>query len=74
MEELYKRACMYERFLPVMTQAEQRLVVHGVAPTLAEVNSWAALLEQRDRRLDSVFARAFKKQKIWNKKKTSPLQ
>jgi hypothetical protein len=64
----------FERFLPVMTTAEQRRIACGVVPTVAELDNWAARLEQRDRRLDSVFARAYNNQRVWNRKKTIPLQ
>lgn len=66
--------CAFERFLPVMTNADQRRIACGVVPTVAELDNWAMQLGERDRRLDSVFKRAYKKQTTWNRYRTIRLQ
>lgn len=67
-------ARVFEHLLPVMTIAEQRRIMAGVVPSVAELDNWALLLRERDNRLDGVFTRAYKNQKLWKKTKTIRLK
>lgn len=67
-------ACVFEHLLPVMNEAEQQRIAAGVVPSVAELDNWARLLQERDNRLVNAFARAYKNQKLWKKTKTIRLK
>jgi len=67
-------ARVFEHLLPVMNAAEQRRIAAGVVPSVAELDNWARLLQERDNRLDGVFTRAYQNQKLWKKTKTIRLK
>lgn len=56
----------YEKYLPVLTPSE----VYGLLtsrPTLAQLQDWSQRLNNHRARLESVFSRAYQKQKDYGR-------
>lgn len=59
----------YEKYLPVLTPSE----VDGLLtsrPTLAQLQDWSQRLNNHRARLESVFSRAYQKQKDYGRQKS----
>lgn len=51
----------WERYIPVMTEKEQRDIMQGVAPTAAQLAEWSQLLTISTAKRDAALARAYAK-------------
>ncbi len=56
----------YEEYLPVLTPSEVDLLLAS-RPTLAQLQDWAQRLNNHRARLESVFSRAYQKQKDYGR-------
>jgi hypothetical protein len=51
----------WERYIPVMTEKEQRDIMQGVAPNAAQLAEWSQRLITSTAKRDAAFARAYAK-------------
>lgn len=56
----------YEEFLPVLTNSEVDLLLAS-RPSLAQLQDWSQRLNNNRARLESVFSRAYQKQKDYGR-------
>lgn len=56
----------YEKYLPVLTPSEVDLLLDS-RPTLAQLQDWSQRLNNHRARLESVFSRAYQKQKDYGR-------
>lgn len=56
----------YEKYLPVLTPSEVDLLLAS-RPTLAQLQDWSQRLNNHRARLESVFSRAYQKQKDYGR-------
>ena len=56
----------YEKYLPVLTPSEVDLLLAS-RPTLAQLQDWSQRLNNNRARLESVFSRAYQKQKDYGR-------
>lgn len=56
----------YEEFLPVLTPSEVEGLLDS-RPSLAQLQDWSQRLNNHRARLDSVFSRAYQKQKDYGR-------
>lgn len=56
----------YEEYLPVLTPSEVDLLLAS-RPTLAQLQDWSQRLNNHRARLESVFSRAYQKQKDYGR-------
>ena len=56
----------YEKYLPVLTPSEVDLLLAS-RPSLAQLQDWSQRLNNNRARLESVFSRAYKKQKDYGR-------
>ena len=61
MKEAIINLLAWERYIPVMTENEQRDIMQGVAPTAAQLAEWSQLLTISTAKRDAAFARAYAK-------------
>lgn len=51
----------WEKFIPVMTENEQRDIMHGAAPNAAQIAEWSQRLITSTAKRDAALARAYAK-------------
>ena len=51
----------WERYIPVMTENEQRDIMQGKTPTAAQLAEWSQLLTSSTAKRDAALARAYAK-------------
>lgn len=56
----------YEEYLPVLTPSEVDMLLAS-RPTLAQLQDWSQRLNNHRARLESVFSRAYQKQKDYGR-------
>lgn len=56
----------YEEYLPVLTPSEVDLLLAS-RPSLAQLQEWSQRLNNNQARLESVFSRAYQKQKDYGR-------
>lgn len=56
----------YEKYLPVLTPSEVDLLLAS-RPSLAQLQDWSQRLNNHRARLESVFSRAYQKQKDYGR-------
>lgn len=56
----------YEKYLPVLTPSEVDLLL-AYRPSLAQLQDWSQRLNNHRARLESVFSRAYQKQKDYGR-------
>lgn len=56
----------YEEYLPVLTPSEVNLLLAS-RPSLAQLQDWSQRLNNHRARLESVFSRAYQKQKDYGR-------
>lgn len=56
----------YEKYLPVLTPSEVDLLLAS-RPSLAQLQDWSQRLNNQRARLESVFSRAYQKQKDYGR-------
>lgn len=56
----------YEKYLPVLTPSEVDLLLAS-RPTLAQLQDWSQRLNNHRARMESVFSRAYQKQKDYGR-------
>ncbi len=56
----------YEKYLPVLTPSEVDLLLDS-HPSLAQLQDWSQRLNNHRARLESVFSRAYQKQKDYGR-------
>jgi len=61
MKEAIINLLAWERYIPVMTEKEQRDIMQGVAPTAAQLAEWSQLLTISTAKRDAALARAYAK-------------
>ena len=61
MKEAIINLLAWEKYIPVMTEKEQRDIMQGVAPTAAQLAEWSKRLITSTAKRDAAFARAYAK-------------
>jgi hypothetical protein len=61
MKEAIINLLAWERYIPVMTEKEQRDIMQGVAPTATQLAEWSQLLTISTAKRDAALARAYAK-------------
>lgn len=61
MKEAIINLLEWEKFIPVMTENEQRDIMQGVAPTASQLAEWSQLLITSTAKRDAALARAYAK-------------
>ena len=61
MKEAIMNLLAWERYIPVMTEKEQRDIMQGVVPTASQLAEWSQLLTTSTAKRDAALARAYAK-------------
>ena len=61
MKEAIINLLAWERYIPVMTEKEQRDIMQGVAPNAAQLAEWSQRLITSTAKRDAALARAYAK-------------
>ena len=61
MKEAIINLLAWEKFIPVMTEKEQRDIMQGVAPNATQLAEWSHRLITSTAKRDAAFARAYAK-------------
>ena len=61
MKEAIINLLAWEKFIPVMTENEQRDIMQGAAPTETQLAEWSQRLITSTAKRDAAFARAYAK-------------
>ena len=61
MKEAIINLLEWEKYIPVMTENEQRDIMQGVAPTAAQLAEWSQRLTTSTAKRDAALARAYAK-------------
>ena len=61
MKEAIINLLAWEKYIPVMTDKEQRDIMQGVAPTAAQLAEWSQRLTTLTAKRDAALARAYAK-------------
>lgn len=61
MKEAIINLLAWEKYIPVMTENEQRDIMQGAAPTAKQLAEWSQRLTTSTAKRDAAFARAYAK-------------